>query len=179
MSQPDIDQQPPPSSDHQAPIQQPSSSGFRIPLHSSSTTFPPQDLTGPPPCYDIDGSPMYFGSAIFDKSVHPCKIGPYLRDPCSVPLGGREVTHNGRYDLLPFDPDTMEFVTTSYGFIPSGRRPVEGGYEEDGMPLYHSVAMFNNIRIPGKTSLRLAGCNVTFNGGEHVVKTNYEILCWK
>ncbi len=152
MSQPVTDQQRAPSS---ASIQQPSSSGFRIPLHSSSTTFPPQDLTGPPPCHDTDGAPIYIGSAIFNKSVHPCKIRPHPPVICSVPFGGREIAHEGRYDLLPFDPDTMEFVRTSYGSIPDGRRPVEGGYEEDGTPLYHGVAMFNGIRIPGKTSFRL------------------------
>ncbi|KAG7451141.1 uncharacterized protein BT62DRAFT_960763 [Guyanagaster necrorhizus] len=176
MPQPHFDQLRAMSGGYQASIQQPPSSGFRIPLHSSSA-FPQQDHAGPPPCHDLDGSPVYIGSAIFDKSVHPCKIGPHLHVPCSVAYGGSEVGHKGRYDLLPFTPDTMEFVRTSQGHVPAGRRPIEGGYEEDGSPLYHAVAIVNGIRVPGKTGAHLGGCNVSFGGGEHTVRDNYEILC--
>lgn len=49
----------------------------------------------------------------------------------------------------------MEFVPTSHGRVPSGRRPVEGGYEENGTKLYHGIANFNGIRIPGKTGEHL------------------------
>ncbi|KAK0193786.1 hypothetical protein F5146DRAFT_1134581 [Armillaria mellea] len=173
MPQPHFDQQ-----RGAPPIQQAPSSGFRIPLHSSST-FPQGGLAGPPPCHDLDGSPVYIGSAIFDKSVHPCKIGPHLHVPCSVAYGGGEMGHKGRYDLLPFVPDTMEFVRTSQGRVPAGRRPVEGGYEEDGTPLYHAVGSVNGIKVPGKTGAHLGGCNLSFGGDEHVVRDNYEILCWK
>jgi len=96
-----------------------------------------------------------------------------------VAYGGNERPHYGRYDLLPFTPDTMELVRTSHGHIPPGRRPVEGGYEEHGARLYHAVAEVNGVRAPGKTGEHLAACNVGFGGGEHTVTTNYEILCWK
>ncbi|KAK0219040.1 hypothetical protein IW262DRAFT_1074489 [Armillaria fumosa] len=132
-----------------------SNSGFRIPLHSSSATFPTQDLTGPPPCHDTNGAPIYIGSAIFRESVHPCKIGPHLPVPCSVPFGCREKAHTSRYDLLPFNPDTMEFVRTSHGRLPAGKRLVKGGYEEDGTPLYHGMAIHEGIKVPGKISHRL------------------------
>ena len=49
----------------------------------------------------------------------------------------------------------MEFVRTSRGLIPQGRRPVEGGYEENGAKLYHAVAMVNGVRVPGKTGAHL------------------------
>ncbi|KAK0485385.1 hypothetical protein EDD18DRAFT_1083297 [Armillaria luteobubalina] len=153
-----------------------SNSGFRIPLRSSSATFPTQDLTGLPPCHDINGAPIYIGSAIFRKSVHPCKIGPHLPVPCSVPFGGREKVHTSRYDLLPFNPDTMTFVRTSHGRLPAGKRLVKGGYEEDGTPLYHGMAMHEGIRVPGKISHRLAGCNITW-GDMECVYSYYEILC--
>ena len=71
--------------------------------------------------------------------------------------GGREVEHNGRYDLLPFDPNTMEWVPTSHGQVPPGRRPVEGGYEEDGAKLYHAIAVVHGVRVPGKAGPHLVG----------------------
>jgi hypothetical protein len=129
-------------------------SGYRVPL-TTTAAFPGSDQAGQPACYDADGSPIFIGSALFEKSVQPCKIGPHLSPFASVAYGGYEHGHHGRYDLLPFDPATMEFVPTSYGKIPSGRRPIEGGYEEYGPKLYHAVASINGVRVPGKTGEHL------------------------
>ncbi|KAJ3815136.1 hypothetical protein EV368DRAFT_71854 [Lentinula lateritia] len=149
------------------------SSGYRIPLAENSAF--PDDLR--PLFFDADGvSPVFMGSAIFPDSVHPCKIAPALDPKCMVPYGGREHHHHGRYDLLPLDSNTMEFVRTSRGQIPPGRRPVEGGYEENGSKLYHGIATVNGVRVPGKTGLHLGGCNFSFAGGEHVIHDNYDIL---
>ncbi|KAJ3888131.1 hypothetical protein GG344DRAFT_90129 [Lentinula edodes] len=149
------------------------SSGYRIPLAENSAF--PTDLR--PLFFDADGvSPVFMGSAIFPDSVHPCKIVPALDPKCMVPYGGREHHHHGRYDLLPLDSNTMEFVRTSHGQIPPGRRPVEGGYEENGSKLYHGIATVNGVQVPGKTGLHLGGCNVSFAGGEHVIHENYDIL---
>ncbi|PBK98341.1 hypothetical protein ARMGADRAFT_1130358 [Armillaria gallica] len=155
------------------------SSGFRIPLGSPSPSFPTEDLTGLPPCHDTNGDPIYIGSAIFGKSIHPCKIEPHLAVPCSVPFSGRNIAHMGHYDLLPFNPNTMEFVLMSQGCFPAGRKLVKGGYDQDGTPLYHGVAMLNGIRIPGSISHRWPGCNITWGNTPHLVHSDYEILCWK
>ncbi|KAH7927931.1 hypothetical protein BV22DRAFT_1031264 [Leucogyrophana mollusca] len=165
---------PPPYSNARMPP-----SGFRIPLTNTST-FPTAQFTKNPPCYDADGnSPVFIGSAIFPNSVHPCKIAPDLNPPCRVPYGGTEVEHQGRFDLLPFDPETMEFVPTSLGRIPHGRRPVEGGYEENGAKLYHAMSWIRGTRVPGKTGVHLGGCNIAFGCEEHVITRGYEILCWR
>jgi hypothetical protein len=164
---------PPPYSNRPPP------SGIRIPLHSNST-FPNLTYTKPPPCYDADGvSPVFIGSAIFERSVHPCKIVPHLPNPCRVPYGSAEVEHIGRYDLLPFDPETMEWVRTSLGRIPRNRDPVAGGYEESGQSLYHAMGLVGGIWVPGKTGEHLGGCNVAFGNAEHVIDNDYDILCWR
>ncbi|KDR76217.1 hypothetical protein GALMADRAFT_247481 [Galerina marginata CBS 339.88] len=170
---------PPPYIGH-APVQsQTPPSGFRVPL-STTGPFPDPQQAGQPPCYDADGvSPIYVGSALFENSVHPCKIGRHLHPFVLVPYGGVEHGHNGRYDLLPFRPDQMEFVPTSHGRIPPGRRPVEGGYEDNGAKLQHAVAFVNGIRIPGKCGEHLQGCRVSFGGAELEIGDNYEILCWR
>lgn len=132
----------------------PPTSGFRIPLRTDSD-FAPPDHTGPPVAYDVDNSPVFVGSALFDTSVHPCKIGPHLQPHALVAYGGAEIGHKGRYDLLPFVPEQMEWVYTSYGQIPYGRRPIEGGYEKNGGKLYHALADVNGLRVPGKTGEHL------------------------
>lgn len=82
-------QAPTPPQSYGAPPSVPSS-GYRIPL-SQNSAFPAEIQTGRPPFHDADGvSPMFFGSAIFDNSVHPCKIVPALDPKCMVPFGGSE-----------------------------------------------------------------------------------------
>jgi len=73
----------------------------------------------------------------------------------------------------------MEFVPSSFGNIPADRRPVEAGYENDGIKLYHAIAELNGVKMPGKTGQHLTGCNVGSEGAEHIVSEGYEILCWK
>ena len=136
------------------PSRPPPPSGYRIPLEAASP-FPSTAHTKEPPCRDSDGSPVFVGSAIFNNSVHPCKVGAHLVPPCRVPFGGSEIQHYGRYDLLPFDKEAMEWVPTSLGRIPAHRHPVPGGYEESGAHLYHAMATVRDTRVPGKTGEHL------------------------
>jgi len=153
--------------------------GHRYPL-STHNAFPDINSLPPTKLHDLGGrdQPVYVGSAIFDSSIHPCKIAPHLNPPVRVPYAGEEREHHGRYDLLPIDDNLMEWVQTSYGRIPNGRRPVEGGYEENGERLFHALANVEGMWVPGKTGTHLGGANVAF-GGERVVQSDYLILCWK
>ncbi|KAL4252304.1 hypothetical protein ABKN59_002554 [Abortiporus biennis] len=156
----------------------PPPSGFRVAL-ATGQPFPTQQA-GQPASFDADGrSPVFIGSAIIGNSVHPCKIAPHLNPPVRVGYGGREVEHQGRYDLLPFTPFNMEWVPTSKGKVPSGRRPVEGGYEDHGGKLYHALVTTHGVQVPGKTGEHLGGANCAFGGSEIAVKDGYSILCWK
>ncbi|KAI0649085.1 hypothetical protein C8Q79DRAFT_998961 [Trametes meyenii] len=170
---------PSPASHSGTPVgiqQAPPPSGFRIPLTDGSP-FPSFAQSGEPVALDADGhTPVYMGSALFGNAVHPCKIVPDFTPPVRVSYGGEEREHRGRYDLLPFDSNTMEWVRTFSGVIPSGRRPVEGGYEETGGKLFHALATVNGVRVPGKTGEHLGGANVPFGGQEHVVTDDYSIL---
>lgn len=133
-------------------------SGYRIPLGIPSTpSFPGIERTREAPFTDADGkSPVFIGSALLQDSVHPCKIVPKIQnEPCRVSYGGTEVAHRGRFDLLPFVPAIMEFVPTSNGHVPHGRRPVKGGFEQSGSELYHAVAVIDGVKVPGKTGIHL------------------------
>ena len=133
----------------------PPPSGVRVPL-TTGTPFPGRAQTGVPVGLALDGrSEIFVGSALLDRSVHPCKIVPALDPPCRVPYAGTEFEHRGRFDLLPFDPNTMEWVPTGHGRLPQGRRLVEGGYEEHGGKLYHALAQISGVNVPGKTGEHL------------------------
>ena len=150
------------SPSHAPPPYAPPAAGERLALNTTEAF--PAHQAGPHPCIDADGSPVFLGSALFystgntggrPDSVHPCKIAPHLSPPCRVPYGGGEFEHHGRYDLLPFVPQMMEWVLTSRGQIPQGRRPIEGGVENHGAKLYHAVAKVGNVWVPGKTGAHL------------------------
>jgi hypothetical protein len=133
-------------------------SGYRIPLGVPSTpSFPGIERTREAPFTDADGkSPVFIGSALMQDSVHPCKIVPGMQNQaCRVAFGGSEVAHEGRYDLLPFVPALMEFVPAANGHVPHGRKPVRGGFEQNGVELYHAVAVIDGVKVPGKTGTHL------------------------
>ena len=73
-------------------------SGYRVPLRTDD--YFPSDRAGPPVAFDLDGSPIFIGSAILDNSVHPCKVAPHLMPACRVAYLEKEQEHDGRYDLL-------------------------------------------------------------------------------
>jgi len=135
--------------------------GFRIQLDPNAK-LPPPDKTGPSVCTDTDGkSDVFIGSAILhDVSLHPCKICPSATPMCRVPYGGQEVEHLGEYNILPITPE-MEWVQTRNGDIPSGRRPVQGGYESNGEKLFHALGKINGIDVPGKTGRHLVSGSLT------------------
>jgi len=138
------------------PVPQVPPSGYRIPLSIPGPPFPGVEKTREAPFTDLDGkSRVFIGSALLEYSVHPCKITPDHEHPCQVSYGGDEIPHNGRYDLLPFVPEHMEFVKTSHGRVPHGRRPVKGGFENDGSELYHAVAVIDGVKVPGKAGIHL------------------------
>jgi hypothetical protein len=49
----------------------------------------------------------------------------------------------------------MEWVRTGHGRVPQGRRPVEGGYEQNGAQLYHAYGTVESVDVPGKTGEHL------------------------
>ncbi|PAV16118.1 hypothetical protein PNOK_0773800 [Pyrrhoderma noxium] len=173
-NQPHSQNQIPLQSSHQRPP--PLSSGYRVAfITTANGPFSAPEKVGDPPCHDLDGSPIFFGSAFIGNSVHPCKVAPHLMPVCRVPYGGGG-EHNGRYDLLPFTQD-MEIIPASGGVIPPGRRPVEGGYE-NGIKLYHAVGQIDGVRVPGKCGEHLGGANIPFGGEERFMR-DYEILVWR
>ncbi|GAA5997711.1 hypothetical protein JCM5350_008025 [Sporobolomyces pararoseus] len=150
--------------------------GLRVPC-SSTTSLPSADLLRKAPFKDLDGGDVFVASALLEggKSVHPCKV---TNGRCMISYGGGEYLHNGRFDILPLTQE-MEWVPASYGQIPKGRRPVEGGFEENGNHLFHAVMTIDGIQVPGKTGVHLSGANFPWNGGERVEEVGYSILCWK
>lgn len=127
----------------------------RIWMHTNRTL--PQSLIATAPFKDGDGSPVLVGSALIDGEVRPCKItlsrlGDAGFTPVRLAYRGKEIVHNGVYEVLKVDEDTMEWVDARNGRLPRGRAPVEGGYDREGRRLYYAVTTINGFRVPGETA---------------------------
>ncbi|KAH8926310.1 hypothetical protein BT69DRAFT_1010121 [Atractiella rhizophila] len=118
--------------------------------------------------------------ALSNSGVHPAKAAPHLRPPVRLAYGGRELEHNGRYDILPWDPDRMTWIRSSGGKPPQGweNKVVEGGYENGGK-LWHARTEIGGVMVPGKTGVHLGGANFAFGGEEVVKREEYDVLCWR
>lgn len=160
-------------------------------------------LAGPPVSIDAYGRQIFLGSALLinkleqDHSLHPCRIVVSSPDSftCLVPFGGKEVEHDGRWQLMPFDPEQMEWVFPSDGgMIPLGRQAVQGGYEPYNFQritkrdLYYGLVSLissdgKEERYAGKLGEHLGRCqscqrymcNYGLNGEEHEA-CNWRIL---
>ncbi|KAJ6549799.1 hypothetical protein B0H19DRAFT_952230, partial [Mycena capillaripes] len=144
------------------------------------------ERAGPAPFTDLDGSPVYGGSAIVTfrdprdggniNFVQPTKITPHPIPTCTYIEYGADSKHFGRYEVLVIDGRSMEWIQTSHGRIPEGRTPIEGGYVGSNRKLYHATARVEGILIPGIAGPGLPGCYVSFGGKEHAIQDNYEVL---
>lgn len=67
-------------------------------------------------------------------------------------------------------------MPTSSGKLPDKRIVVNGGLEEDGLPLYHAMGKVEGVPVPGKTGEHLGGCRIPFGCNEIIVKNDYDIL---
>jgi len=91
-----------PSGSHRSDF---SSSGHRVPLQAGDR-LPSLHETGPAPFLDADGGPVFLGSALFQRSVHPCKIAPNVRDSMGVNIIIRAHTYHNN-TVTPALPSTL------------------------------------------------------------------------
>jgi hypothetical protein len=163
----------------------PPRSGYRIRMKHGEN-FPLQHV-GDPPFRDLNGDAVYLGSALIKNNmgitaIVPCKITPHLVPQNRVTWNGTEDSVH-EFEILPFDPNRMEWVKTSNGKIPGGKTPVEGGYigpnHERLFHAYGSVDWGNRqITCPGKTSESMGGASLPFGCRDNRVKDDYYILVW-
>lgn len=111
-------------------------------------------------CFDPSQPNVYFGSARYADTIRPCKIvrvvSPVDHLECYVVAGHTAILHNEYFDLLSYDASVYELVEAQSGVVPPGKRPVNGGYDQQGRALYHGIALHSEsgrkYRVPGEVS---------------------------
>ncbi|KAF8659218.1 hypothetical protein AX16_001879 [Volvariella volvacea WC 439] len=91
----------------------------------------------------------------------------------------RDEVHVEEYEVLVGDINALRWVPVSGRLNVNnlGYRPVEGGRENDGTPLYIAQAPYNGAVHPGKASEKLDGAFIPYDGTEKQVR-EYRVLCY-
>ncbi|KAG9119559.1 hypothetical protein FRC07_005368, partial [Ceratobasidium sp. 392] len=128
---------------------------------------------------DTDGSPLYIARTFFENGIHPGKLSPNFKKGAIIGYDGDEIEVEN-YEILIANPQQVHWANASNKFnIQSlgGARPIEGGREADGTPLYVVQAPYKGGTHPGKTSEKLRGADITYGGDEKIVDT-YNVLVY-
>jgi len=90
----------------------------------------------------------------------------------------REEHHVEAYEILLGDMRGLKWVPTrgKLNVHSLGARPVDGGKENDGTPLYVAKALHKGVEHPGKASEKLDGAYIPYDGKEKQI-SDYFILC--
>ncbi|KXN90187.1 hypothetical protein AN958_04677 [Leucoagaricus sp. SymC.cos] len=121
---------------------------------------------------------LYIARCWMDESVQLGKASDVFKE--GAVIGYRNDEHHvDKYEILLGDMRGLKWVPTSNHLNVDylGARPVEGGYENDGTPLYVVRAHHKNAWHPGKASSKLEGAFIPYDGKEKCVK-EYEVLCY-
>jgi len=120
---------------------------------------------------DSDGSPLYVTRTYFEGGIHPGKLSPNFKKGAIIGYDDEEIEVEN-YEILIADPNAVRWTDASHPFsiqALGGARPVEGGREADGTPLYIVQAPYKGGTHPGKTSEKLRGADITYGGDEKIV----------
>ena len=133
---------------------------------SVDDVFPPFKVALFPVSFDRYGTPLYFARAILEDGIFmPCtvRVDENGRVECYYAHNRREIRHGSTYDLVPFDQETMELLKVWPEDLEEGElpfKPVEGGMDENGNPLWHAIGEIAGVRTPGYA-------------GKHLVRTMF------
>ncbi|KAI0704032.1 hypothetical protein C8Q76DRAFT_771462 [Earliella scabrosa] len=106
------------------------------------------------------------------------KASPDFKTGAIIGYGHKEI-HLPQYEVLVGDRHAIRWVAwegrVDLGMLPG--RPVEGGREADGQPLFVAQATHNNAVVPGKCGPHLPGAFIPYANDEKEVGY-YRILCY-
>ncbi|KAF4598399.1 hypothetical protein EYR38_006801 [Pleurotus pulmonarius] len=121
---------------------------------------------------------LYICRAFMDGGIQLGKASDAFKKGGVIGYGGEE-NHVGTYEILLGDMRGLVWVAThgKLNVASLGKRPVEGGRENDGTPLYVAKAPHKGAVHPGKASEKLDGAYIPYDGDEKCIK-EYQVLCY-
>ncbi|KAF5370685.1 hypothetical protein D9758_002081 [Tetrapyrgos nigripes] len=121
---------------------------------------------------------LYFCRAYFDGGIQLGKASSAFKKGAVIGYEDEE-HHLDTYEILIGDIRGLRWVDASgqLNVNALNARPVEGGRDKNGTPLYIVCAPHNGFVHPGKASEKLDGAYIPYDGHEKCVH-QYRVLCY-
>ncbi|KAJ3516540.1 hypothetical protein NLJ89_g1050 [Agrocybe chaxingu] len=121
---------------------------------------------------------LYISRAYYDGGLLIGKASDAFKKGGVVGCKNEEV-HVEDYEVLAGDMSQLRWVASSgkLHLASLGARPVEGGREVDGTPIYVAKAPHKGAEHPGKVGENWDGAYIPYDGEEKLVK-EYQVLCY-
>jgi hypothetical protein len=121
---------------------------------------------------------LYICRAFHDGGILLGKASDVMKLGAVIGYCNEEI-HLPKYEILIGDMNGLRWVQASgrLNVQSLGARPVEGGRENDGTPLYIAQAYHHDATHPGKASEKLDGAYIPYDGKEKKVES-YRVLCY-
>ncbi|KAL4253454.1 hypothetical protein ABKN59_002091 [Abortiporus biennis] len=125
-----------------------------------------------------NGEPVYISRAFYEGGLTVGKASSRLKKGAVIGFAHDEIDFD-TYEVLLADPRGVRWVSThgKLNLAELGARPVEGGREPNGTPLFIAQAHHNNSILPGKCSEKLKAAFIPYKGTEKEV-SDYRVLCY-
>ncbi|KAI8971188.1 carbohydrate-binding module family 12 protein [Trametes punicea] len=124
------------------------------------------------------GQPHYICRGFHEGSLQIGKASPIFQKGGVIGYAHDEI-HLPKFEVLVGNMQGLRWVDW-HGHVDLERlsaRPVEGGHEADGTPLFIAQAHHHDAIVPGKCSPKLNGAFIPY-GNTEKEKKDYRILCY-
>ncbi|KAJ3572398.1 hypothetical protein NP233_g3113 [Leucocoprinus birnbaumii] len=121
---------------------------------------------------------LYIARSWIDGAVMPGKASDVFKK--GAVIGYKEKEHHvDKYEVLLGDMSRLKWVQfgNRINLDALGAQPVEGGYENDGTPLYIVKAYHKDAWHPGKASVKFEGAFIPYDDKEKLIR-EYQVLCY-
>jgi len=127
---------------------------------------------------DRDNHPIYIARAYQGDSLQIGKASPAFREGAAIGYAGK-VVELRKFEVLVGDDRAIRWVSFSYqlNLEELQAKPVEGGKESNGAPLYVARVQYNGGVHTAKIGEHLPAAHLAFSGTE-VLVDDYEVLCY-
>ncbi|KAJ2742266.1 hypothetical protein GGI20_004606 [Coemansia sp. BCRC 34301] len=125
-----------------------------------------------------DGAPLFVARAMYKGGLHPGKAGRHIENGgCAIGFGHKEVNVR-EYQILCGDASQVRWVKQDGQLSIKGFKPVEGGHEESGEPLYIAKTMTEGSQQLGKCAPHIKkGMSYPY-GHKELTTENYMVLAY-
>ncbi|KAJ2685371.1 hypothetical protein IWW39_004302 [Coemansia spiralis] len=125
-----------------------------------------------------DGAPLFVARAMYKGGLHPGKAGRHIENGgCAIGFGHKEVNVK-EYQVLCGDASQLRWVKQDGQLSIKGFKPVEGGHEDSGEPLYIAKTMTEGSQQLGKCAPHIKkGMSYPY-GHKELTTENYMVLAY-